>query len=421
MLVPHEPDADPRIGWSLSLCRAIGRTDVIATTWSAAKPAKEYDGVVSVERIDAMTYASPNVVRASSILQRLDATQAARRFVERAARKPAKGALGPQYHVGGLFRLIAAWSFYAIIVSALGRRARAVSVPPRLIVAHDIYALLPAVALKRRFGSRLLYDTHEFFPESDLLAPRWQRWLTRAVERRYIRQADAVVTVSPPLARELERVYRIKNVVAAPNAQPFEPSPQPVPPVRGEPIRFLLQGQASPGRGIDRLFELWEALDDERATLLVRIPDGPYPLELRQRFAGLFASERAQWLPAVPERELVSAARSAHVGIIPYVGPSKNHLFSSPNKLSQYMLAGLAVLSTDLPFISSVLERHDCGATYDADDAESFRAAVDLLIASPERLQSFRQHAQAAARDKFNWATVSGDYRGQLERLFSDE
>jgi glycosyltransferase involved in cell wall biosynthesis len=417
VLVPHEPQLDPRIGWSIDVCRGLARTEVVAATWNTQRPLREYDGVVSIERVDSRIYAGESASRASALAQRLGSTRFARRFVENQGRRQGRGLRAAlAYHVGAFCRLASAWAYYALIIAALRHRGRTLSVPPAVILCHDIYALLPGVGMKRRFGSRLVYDTHEYFPESDLLAPRWQRALTRAIERRFIRHADAVITVSPPLRDELAQCYGLPKVYSVPNAEPFVPgSPEPSPPPDAGRVRFLLQGQASPGRGIARLLELWAGLDDDRAELSLRIPDGDYPSQLRLRFEDLFSSGRVRWLTAVTESELVSAARSAHVGIIPYVGPSKNHLFASPNKLSQYMLAGLAILSTDLPYISSVLQEFRCGVTYDPADPASFQRAVRALVERPEELQEMRMNAFAAARDAFNWQTVGAEYRNVVE------
>lgn len=421
VLVPHEPDLDPRIAWSLRLCRAIASTDVIATTWRNTKPARQFDGTVAIERIDATTYASPRVVRASALLGRLELRRAAREFMARQGRPPEIGGRRRQlaHHLGAAYRFVAAWGYYAIIVSALYRRARAVSVPPTLILCHDLYALIPAARLKRRFGCALLYDSHEYFPESDLLAPRWQRRLVGALEGHFIRWADAVVTVSPPLADEMRKRYRIRRVISAPNAEPRRDARR-ARPVRTapEPVRFLLQGQASPGRGFERLFELWSALDHDRAVLQVRCPDGEYPAELRDRFRSLFASGRAEWLEAVPEDELVDAAAAADVGVIPYVGPSLNHLYASPNKLSQYMQAGLAVFANDLPYIASLLERFDCGVTYRAEAGEeAFAATVERLL-DPAELTRLQLNALTATSE-FNWETVSIPYAKALADLWA--
>jgi glycosyltransferase involved in cell wall biosynthesis len=421
VLVPHEPELDPRIGWSLSLCRELARTDVIATVWNSTKPAREYDGVVAVERIEAMVYARPFVVRASALVQRLGNMRPAVAFVDAAGKRERGGRRWFRHHLGAAMRFAAAWAYYAVIISALARRMRTLSVPPKLVLCHDLYALLAAVPLAKRYRARLVYDSHEYFPESDLLAPEWQRWLTRRIEGRAIRHADAVIAVSPQLAQEMALRYRLRKVVAVPNAEPFpEDAPPPTAYSPAEPVRFLLQWQASLGRGIERLFDFWGRLEDDRAHLLVRIPDGVYPRQLRESYADLFASTRAQWLETVSEHELVSAARSAHVGVIPYVGPSKNHLFASPNKLSQYMLAGLAILSTDLPFIASLLDEFSCGVTYDPDDFESFRNAVSRLVDRPETLQSMRKHAFAASRERFNWQHVGREYSTVLREALAE-
>jgi glycogen(starch) synthase len=421
VLVPHEPELDPRVAWSLRLCRALGPTDVIATTWSSTKPAREFDGTVAIERIDATTYASPSVLRASARLGKLEQRRPAREFIARHGRPPhSRGRRRRlRHHLGAAYRLVAAWSYYAIILSALFRRGRAVSVPPTVILCHDLYALIPAARLKRRFGCALVYDSHEYFPESDLLAPSWQRRLVGMLERRYIRDADAVVAVSPPLAEEMRRRYRLDRVIAVPNAEPL-PEQRRVLRVRraSDPVRFLIQGQAAPGRGFERLFELWSAIGHRGAVLQVRCPDGEYPAQLRRQFAELFSSGRAEWVAAVPEDELIDAASAADVGVIPYVGPSLNHLYASPNKLSQYMQAGLAIFANDLPYISSLVRRFDCGVTYRADaDTEAFAAVVARLLDRAE-LERLQQNALAATAE-FNWETVSMPYAEALADLWT--
>ncbi|MEP6892167.1 MAG: glycosyltransferase [Gaiellaceae bacterium] len=420
MLVPHEPDLDPRVGWAIGLCREMARTDVIAATWNSTKPSVEYDGVVSVERIDYTQYASRRAKAIARVAAQLDRLGPARRFAARQGRPPARaaGLARVDHHLGAALRLFAAWGFYGLLISALYQRGRAVSMPPTVIVSHDIYGLMPAVLLKRRFGAKLLHDSHEFFPEADLLAPAWQRRLTRIVERVFIRRADRVITVSPQIARIMEREYGLCEVSTVPNAGPRVDG-LPAPPDSPDgPLKFLLQGQASAGRGFEQLLTAWEDVADPRAVLQVRCPDGAYPQELRLRFASLFDSPLAEWLDAVPEDELVAAASRADVGVSPYVGPSLNHLYASPNKLSQYMAAGLAVLACrDMNYVNGVIREYDCGVEYDADDSDSLRRAIDDLARDPERLHQRRMNAQVAAALSYNWEVVSGPYREALAAL----
>ncbi len=180
------------------------------------------------------------------------------------------------------------------------------------------------------------------------------------------------------------------------------------------PLRFLLQGQASPGRGFEELFGAWRSIDPARATLQVRCPPHEYVARLRERFADVAALE---WLEPVSEDLLITAARDADVGVIPYVGPSLNHLYASPNKLSQYMSAGLAILSSDLPNIRSLLDRYDCGVVYDPADPTTLVARVEELCGDPDELLRLRTNALHAAATEFNWETVSVPYASALGEL----
>ncbi|MBA3841441.1 MAG: glycosyltransferase [Actinobacteria bacterium] len=419
MLVPHDPDLDPRVGSSIELCRSIARTEVIASTWATQRPAKEYDGVVSVERVDASTNASDRARRAAALGNRLDLRLSTQEYKQHEGRPPDGMKARVRHHLGGVFRFAAAWSAYSMLISTLLRRASVVGVRPRVIIAHDIYALIPAAILKQRWGCALLYDAHEYFPASDLLAPPWQMRVIRRLERHFIRKADRVVTVSPPLAAQLQRDYGVQNVIVVPNTEPVARVLSEIRPHDpADQVRFLLQGQAAPGRGFERLLDLWRELDDPRAVLQIRAPDWEYPRVLRERYQDLADRGRCEWLDPVVEDRLVEAAAAAEIGVIPYVGPNMNHLFACPNKLAQYMCAGLAVFSNNLPYVGSVIARFDCGLTYDADDSKTFLRAARRLIDEPDLRRRLRENALAAAGVEYNWEQTSEPYRAAISELF---
>ena len=66
---------------------------------------------------------------------------------------------------------------------------------------------------------RVVYDAHEFYPESHA-GGRWlDIKLLTALERFLIRKADAVVTVNPMLAEVMREVYGLAHVYSVPNAE----------------------------------------------------------------------------------------------------------------------------------------------------------------------------------------------------------
>ena len=317
-----------------------------------------------------------------------------------------------------LSRFVRLWASHLRLVCALYRRARAMSVVPRVMICHDWFALAAAVKIKKRLRCPIIYDSHEFWPEADLLARKWEQRVMSFVERRLIRYADAVVTVSPQLARHLERHYGLARVVSVPNAEPRGAAGGRRANTAGTPVRFLFQGRATRERGIEDMIQAWSNVADERGVLYLRCPETEYLSQLRAQYRHLIDRNRLVVLEAVGEKDLIPAARFADVGIIPYAGTNPNHVFCCPNKLSQYMQAGLAVLSNNLEYVAEVLRHHRCGVVYDARQARSFAQAVLFFIEHSDELEKMKALALHAAQTEFNWEVQSAPYR-ELVQHFS--
>lgn len=420
MLVPHDPAADPRIEWTANTCATIAPTTVIGVAWAPRLPTRELRGNLLIERVAVADVLSPFVRNLWRVGSRLQGMPSVTRHTEhRVAGVIDRGATT---HLAEVARFTSAWMFYLTLVDALWRRARAESVAPAVIVAHDLYGLMAGVRAKQQFNSRLLYDTHEFWPQADLLGYRWQEELHVRLERRLTRSADRVVTVSPPLARHLERLYQRETVISVPNATPQPSVAHSSRPARdGDEIVFLLQGQVAAGRGIELLLRAWETLDEPRAVLWIRAQENAFLSLLRTQFAGAIARGVIVIKDPVPEEQLVEAAATADVGVIPYIGPNLNHVYACPNKLSQYMQAGLPVLATtDMRYVSSLLEEYECGFSYDAYDPSSLKSRVRQLIADPALRQRLSDAARNASKTSFNWESVSGPYENAVRELISD-
>ena len=139
-------------------------------------------------------------------------------------------------------------------LQASGLLWRAAPGLPQLVYCHDLYSLQAGVLLKRRFGARLAYDSHEYYPYQYPYCG-YARAI-RAYESVLIRELDVHITVSPQLAAELQRAYRVPVVHAIPNV---EPVPVPRPPIPTSAmstlaqsrLKLLFQGAFAEGRGLE--------------------------------------------------------------------------------------------------------------------------------------------------------------------------
>ena len=80
---------------------------------------------------------------------------------------------------------------------------------------------------------------------------------------------------------------------------------------------------------------------------------------------------------------------------------TRNAELSSPNKLFEYLMAGLAVVAPDLPGLRW-LERDELGVLFEAASPASFAGALEALAADRARLARLRANARRAAVDRLN-------------------
>lgn len=291
--------------------------------------------------------------------------------------------------------------------------------PIHAIVAADLDTLAAGVILKDILKVPLIYDAHEYWPDSYSTFSEWEIAFWRKWEQTLTLHVDAAFTVSSPLAEYMSRIYGIAfqtvpncvprgSVGNAAKRQSHSPS---------GPVRFLYQGIFAPGRGLEALIRLWPRTDS-RAILMLRGPRHAYSraLEDLAAEAGVL-NTRVLFLDPVPETQLIAAASEADVGVLPYEPININNQYCCPNKLSQYCAAGLALLSNRLDYVASIVQAGDFGLIEDLKRPDDFVAAVDRLTGDSTLRARLQANALAFFQRKFNWDEAAVPLYDALDRL----
>ncbi|MGH2793437.1 MAG: glycosyltransferase [Actinomycetota bacterium] len=284
------------------------------------------------------------------------------------------------------------------------RMARAAaSISADVFHAHDLNTLEPARRAARRRGAALVFDAHELYTELPGLGDgerrRWER-----LERALIREADAVIVPSPSRGDVLVERYGIATPVVVMNcpdrSPPPDPAAGPLAPLRRGGERLLVYaGGFIAGRGLENLIRAVPLVD---GTRLVMIGWGPVEPMLREIARNDGVAERVTFLAPVDPDEVVPTIAGADVGLAPYLPIGLNNELAAPNKLFEYLHAGLAVAASDVPDVRRVVEGLAVGELFDASDPSSVAAAVRRLIADARTLAACRERARAAA-DRYTW------------------
>ncbi|MGA2667124.1 MAG: glycosyltransferase [Patescibacteria group bacterium] len=256
-------------------------------------------------------------------------------------------------------------------------------IKPDVIHANDSITLPAAYALKKR-GFKVIFDAHEFYSES-VANPRylWKQYYIY-LERRLPR-LNGIFSVCQSILDELDRRYQTDQL------------PQSIlyntPPYRkfaakkvARPLRLLYLGNLQGTRDFSKLFS---AIEKCRGVLLTNIGPG-----WQNRRTGNIIS-----LGAVPPSEVIETASKYDVGIIPYIGDNLNNRYSTPNKLFEYMMAGLAIAASDLPEIKRVVTRAQNGMLFSADQSASIREVITSLTKNPQKILQFKRNSLKWAKD----------------------
>jgi glycosyltransferase involved in cell wall biosynthesis len=244
----------------------------------------------------------------------------------------------------GLYRAVFLWWFMAEV-----RRLR-----PDVVHAHDTAMLAPAVAGAIPIGAALVYDSHEYAAGVPYRERSWALFVT-TLERLLIRRCAAVITVSDGIADRLreryalrERPIVVRNTVDLGGGTAVKTVPDLRARLGIHGTLILHQGSLARDRGGRVLVESLVSLPGCDLVLL-----GPGDeLAVGDLLATAKAhgvDRRVHILPPVPVRALLAHTAQADVGVSLLEDTCENHRLALPNKVFEYLAAGVPVVASDLP------------------------------------------------------------------------
>jgi glycosyltransferase involved in cell wall biosynthesis len=136
-------------------------------------------------------------------------------------------------------------------------------------------------------------------------------------------------------------------------------------------------------------------------------------LEALARVEGV--SDRVRILPPAPYEELLQWTASAELGLIAYRGDySLNVRYCLPNKLFEYLMAGVPVVATELDAVADILRRYDVGVVIPSTEPEVVGKAISAILADIPGRARMRGNALVASQGELRWEME----RERLETLY---
>ena len=271
---------------------------------------------------------------------------------------------------------------------------------------NDLYALPPAFFIKKFINknARIVYDCHEHETEAQIYNGKpLLKNIAKRIERLMIYSADSVIVVSESIGKDYMKIYNIQEpslVMNCPIYKSYEKNNYfrekfniPV-----NNIILLYVGIFKQGRGLEHLVKIFrKAAKKNNKLSLILLTWGDRIEELREL---IHEDTNIYWHDSAPLEKFMDYIASADWGVLLLENISKNNDFALPNKLFDYIMVGLPVITSNLKEISKFVTENKVGYLVNSSNDNEVVSVIKNLDQNVKK--KFIPYLEAASK-KFTW------------------
>jgi len=274
-----------------------------------------------------------------------------------------------------------------------------------LLVANDLDTLFPNYYFSKRRKITLVYDSHEIFcevpelQETPLKKKIWER-----LEKSIVPKLKYCITVNQSIANWFNQKYKVdfkvvRNIPDKISVSSIKTRAELNLPTDKKII--LLQGAGiNIQRGAEEAVEAMQYIDD---AILLIIGGGDAVENLKLEVKRLKLESKVIMLPKMKPEELYQYTCNADIGLSLDKATNLNYQYSLPNKLFDYVCAGVPVLASPLTEIKSFIEKYNVGVFIENHTAKHIADKMNYMLTSPD-YSIWKANTKIAAQEN-SWET----------------
>lgn len=285
----------------------------------------------------------------------------------------------------------------------------ACSVESDLYIGHYPVGLAAAADAAQIYKEYLGYDIEDLHTEEDsCVEDIRKKKRIEIIERKYIRNCIHLTAVSDLISSEITKKYNTTNPITIKNVFPYSERSQ-LDDIRKDRINQTLSiywysQVIGPGRGLEDLFHSLKFVKNKIQIHLRGSISNNYKNKLLNIAALYKMGKNIYFHPQVSPCELLSRSSEHDIGLALEQPVSKNRMLTVTNKLFFYFLSGLAVIATETPGQSEIMNQcKEVGFLYKPGDHYSLANYINKLIANKELLKKYKDNSLSIAQNVFNW------------------
>lgn len=271
-----------------------------------------------------------------------------------------------------------------------------------ILVANDLDTLLPNFLVSRLKNKKIIYDSHEYFcgvPEL-VNRPRVQK-IWKQIERFCFPKIDHITTVCQSIADIYDAEYPRKNKVVVVRNVPTRHCP--VPSATRQSLNLpqdqriiIMQGAINMDRGAEELIAAMQWIPQ---ALLLIIGDGDRIPALKQWVAANGFESKVRFIARLPFEQLFEYTRLADIGCSLEKDTNINYRYCLPNKLFDYIKAGIPVVVSNLPEMAAIVRKNHIGLVVEEHSPQAIAHCINELLNNPDLYNQYKENEKEAAQN----------------------
>jgi len=271
--------------------------------------------------------------------------------------------------------------------------------------AVDVDVLTAAHRAAKKTGGKLIYEARELYKELEPLKGRKTvKAIWEAVERKYIGKADYVFTINNSIADELSRRYGINKPDVIRNVAKLPEKLNPVDlrskfNINNDTKILIYQGVLRSGQGLMYLLDIMYNIKD---TVLIVLGSGHLEKELKEKVKTLNLENKVILPGRVPPEQLLNYTAGADGGILLMEDVALNNKLALPQKIFQYLVAGIPQIVSPMPEIAGFVESENTGIVVTLDDPQTAAGSIMNLLKNNDEISKLKYNCMESSKIH-NW------------------
>lgn len=282
---------------------------------------------------------------------------------------------------------------------------------------HDPEFLQYAVKLNKATGAKIIYDVHEDIPQQ-ILSKEWVKKTFRSpiaiafnlYEKKVAKKIDLIIVATPTVKRKfqtagIDNVEVISNyplleyfTSLTDNNQKMKNKKHKIIEEREKTLIYV--GGLTRERGIVEIVESLDHLQDRKIKLVIigKFQEKGIKLELE----GAFKTRNIEFKGWLVQKEAYQEMRDATIGLVCFL-PSPNNINAIPNKIFEYMAAGIPIVASNFPLWKEIIEKNKAGLTVNPTNPKDIARAIQHLLSHPTEARKMGENGKKAVLERYNW------------------